>query len=417
MDTQRGLGQHGFTMPSPKPRSRKRFRLNVASAKTVPILEDSPALPWPAAAIGGGAGAALAGALLVCGVALIGWSGASEVQITAVLALAGQIWLLSNGGVLAIDGLQLTLVPLGFTLLWVALTASIGSFAFRQLKLARAGLAEGTDRARLVVLTALLVAVGYTAAALAVALAVGAEAFRVVPGAFAVGIGGSIVGAGWRAGYRLGGPSWLRASLRGASAGVLALALASAVVLAVALVQGETRIATLEQALGLDVGGNVVWAIIGLSYLPDLLGWSVAWLLGAGFTIGDGSLVAPWATRLGLLPSIPMLGALPSDGTGGLQAWMAAGVLAGIVAGVVSIRTEGAEPTRAIGAGTLAGLFTGLASVAWTMSSRGALGTVRFAIVGPQWPQVLIGVGILTLSAALGASAAWFISRKAGAAD
>ncbi|NHB85614.1 hypothetical protein G7085_16155 [Tessaracoccus sp. HDW20] len=37
----------------------------------------------------------------------------------------------------------------------------------------------------------------------------------------------------------------------------------------------------------------------------------VAWLLGAGITVGEGSLVTMAASDAGLLPAIPIFGAVP----------------------------------------------------------------------------------------------------------
>lgn len=399
-------------MPTPKSRSRKHFRLDVASAKTVPVLEDSPVLPWPVAAVGGGVMAAIAGAVLVCGVVLVGWAGVLSIPVTVVLGLAGRVWLLGHWGALSVAGLRITLVPLGLAGLFVLLALWAGAFAYRQAILGRLELVEQAQRARLVLVTAALVALGYTVTGVVIALTSGAEALRASPGSFALAFVGALLGAGWRAGYRLAGSNWLRAVLRGAAAGVLGLVLASAAVLAVALVQGEARISALEEALGFDGGGMLSWILTSLFYLPTLLGWAASWLLGAGVTVGDGSLIAPWATRLGMLPAVPVFGALPTDGSGGMQAWLFAGLLVGILAGVVGQRGAGLAPASAISAGAAAGLLTSVAYLGWALASSGALGTDRFAEVGPRWPEALVGVAILIGGAVIGAAAAWFVSAR-----
>lgn len=403
-------------MPTPKTRSHRRFRLDVSSAKAVPILEDPAPIPWPVAAIGGGLAAALGGALLVAGIVLVGWSGALNVPFPAMLAFAGRVWLLAHGGVLNGDGLQISVVPLGLSLVLVALSSWVAMFAYRQAVQARLIAPAGPQRRRLVLLTAAQFAGGYVAAMVAIAVAVGADPLRAVPGTLLVSFGGAALGAGWKAGYTGVGPAWLRMATRGGLLGLLGLMVLAAVVLGAAMVQGETRIATLEQALGFDAAGMAVWVLISLFYLPNLLAWAASWILGAGFTLGDGTLIAPWATQLGMLGSVPVFGALPPDGAGGMAPWLLAGLIPGLLAGVGAVRAKAAEILPAVGAGTLAGLIVGVGYLAWALLSRGALGSVRFAQVGPRVPEVLIGVAILTVGAALGALVAWFADRRLGSA-
>jgi hypothetical protein len=369
-------------------------------------------------AIGGGFASALAGALLVGAVVLIGWWGATSVPVPTMLVTVGGVWLLGNGGQLTTAGLRITLVPLGLTVVFALLCAATAAFAHQQALRARPRPPKGRDRLRLTVLVAAELALGYAVAAGAVALVVGAP-LDVLPPAAAVGFLGALAGIWWVSGRPLPRPLLLRAAAKGGLAGLLVLAVFSAVALGVALVQGEPRIATLEQELGLDAGGNVVWAVIGLVYLPNLLGWTASWLLGAGFNIGEGSLVAPWATQLGLLPSIPVFGALPADGSGGLEAWLTGGVLAGLIAGAASLtvyvrgRATGKEPVTAILSGVLAGVLGGLGFVAGALLSRGGLGVDRFATVGPRLPEVLIGLGTFTFAGAIGAVLAWtWLSRR-----
>lgn len=368
-------------------------------------------IPWPLAAIGGGFLAALVGAVVVGGIVLAGWLGVSSVPFAAMLAFVGRVWLLAHGGIVNGDGVTITMVPLGLSLLLVGLAAWAGSLVYRPPS------ADAGSVRRQVLLTVFQVGLGYTAATLAMGWATGAEPMRAVPGSLLISLGGALLGAGWQAGYRGGGPAWLWSTAKGGAAGLLGLVVVAAAALATAMVQGEPRIDSLEQALGFDTGGVVVWALTCLLYLPNLLAWTAAWILGAGFTLGDGSLVAPWGTRLGLLPSIPVFGALPPDGSGSLTGWLLAGAVPGLLAGVAAVRAKAGGMVASVGAGAAAGLVAGLGYLTWAMLSRGALGSVRFAAVGPRVPEVLIGVLILTLTAALGATIAWFADRRAGSAD
>lgn len=400
-------------MPGPRTRPTPRLRLGTISARTQPILEDPPVLPPVLVAIGGGLAAALAGALLVAALVLVGWWGAVSVSVPAMLTTIGGVWLLGNGGALAVGGLRITLVPLGLTTVFVLLCAATAAFGYQQAVRARPRPAQGREQLRLIVLVAVELALGYAAGSAAIALGVGVPLLPVVAGAAGVGLAGGVAGAWWRSGHRIPASRWFRAAAKGALAGLAALVALSAATLAVALVQGEPRIATLEQELGFDAAGILVWAVVGLLYLPNLLGWTAAWLLGAGFGLGEGSLVAPWATQLGLLPSVPVFGALPADGAGGLDAWLVAGVVPGLVAGAVAVSTvvrqrdESGSAVAGLLCGALAGLLAGVGFLIWAALSRGALGVDRFASVGPLFPEALIGVATFTFAAAIGAVVVW----------
>ncbi|MCC6498464.1 MAG: hypothetical protein IT193_19635, partial [Propionibacteriaceae bacterium] len=266
-------------MPTPRNRDPERLRFTVSNAPTVrlPAIPDGPPLlPWPLAALGGGVLAGLAGSLLVAGVVMIAWLSAITIALPTVLTFAGHVWLLGHGGVLPVGGEQVTLVPLGLTLAFVAVCGSVGGFAYRQGRQARAGEPDPALRRRLVLGSAGQVTAGYTVFAVVLALAVAGPAgiWRPGLGALAVSAVGSLLGAAQAAGYRpvAPGPDWLRRGLRGTGAGVLALVIAAAVALGTAVALGEPRIAALESGLGFDTGGVVVWSLLAIAYLPNLLG-------------------------------------------------------------------------------------------------------------------------------------------------
>lgn len=403
-------------MPTAKYRSHKHFRLSVADAKAAPVIEDRPWLPWPVAAVGGGLAAVLAGTLVLGAVALTIWIGAPALPFTEVLSVIGRLWLLAHGGGWTAPGIAITVVPLGITAVMVAFSFSLSAFALTQGVLARAEALSAGALRRLVLLTSLQFVIGYGAGAVLIALLLGDGLGPAMIGAVAVAAVGSLAGAGWSAGYRLAGPAWLRGAVAGAGVALLGLVILAATALIVAVVQGEVRISALEASLGLDTSGAVVWAFTCLAYLPTLLGWTASWLLGAGFSVGEGSMVAPWVTQLGLLPSVPVFGALPPAGVAHLEPWLASGLIVGALAAVVAVRTAGGGIAGAIGSGALAGGLAGGVFLGWAWLSRGGLGVDRFAMVGPLWPEMLIGLGILVGAATLAAVITWFVSAR-GASD
>ena len=85
------------------------------------------------------------------------------------------------------------------------------------------------------------------------------------------------------------------------------------------------RVTRLTDALGAGVAGNIALLLGQLAFAPNVLVWGAAYALGAGFGLGDGSVVAPAATQVGLLPGIPIFGAVPSSGPGGVYqlVWLA----------------------------------------------------------------------------------------------
>lgn len=412
-------------MPMPRFRDPERLTFTVSTARTV-RLPDAPAgpplVPWPVAALGGGVFAALAGALATAGVMLVAWLSAIAIALPTVLDFAARTWLLAHGGVLAIGEDRITLVPLGLTIAFGAVCSSAGRFAYRQGLLSRAGEVSDAVRRTLLLGSIGQVVAGYTLFAVVLAwVVVGpTELWRPSLGALLLSAAGAGVGAGRAAGRRpwATGPDWLRRAFRGAAAGVLGLVVVSGVTLATALVLGETRVAALEDALGFDAGGVFVWGVVVLAYLPNLLGWTLAWLLGGGFTVGSGSLVSLSTTQLGMLPAVPVFGALPPVGAAGewMLAWLAAGVAVGALTGVVAVRRDPEGDPGGLLAGSVGGLAVGLVFLAWAAASGGALGTLRLAELGPRLLESLaIGVPLIFVSACLGAVGGWLVGRRSAA--
>lgn len=409
-------------MPIPRNRDSERLRFTVSNARTVRLSrtpEAPPLLPWPLAALGGGVLAGVAGTLLVAGVVMIAWLSAIAIALPSVLTFAAQVWLLAHGGVVPVGAAGITLVPLGLTLAFGAICFSVGGFAYRQGRLSRSGALDASGQRQLLLGSMGQVSAGYTvfAAGLAWGISGPGAIWRPTLGALLLSGVASGLGAAMAAGLRPAGsgPAWLRSGFRGAAAGILALVISAAVVLATAVALGEPRIAMLESGLRFDTGGVVVWSVVILAYLPNLLGWALAWLLGAGFTVGTGSLVSLWTTELGMLPAIPVFGALPPVGVAPswLLAWLVPGVVAGALAGLVAVRHGRTGPLGAMAAGVTAGLASGAAYLGWAASSRGGLGGLRLAELGPRLLEgLIIGVPLLLLSSLLAGMATWLVRRR-----
>jgi hypothetical protein len=178
-----------------------------------------------------------------------------------------------------------------------------------------------------------------------------------------------------------------------AGAGIVTVLVGATVALAVALCQGRERIAMLASSLGADPVGGLVLILGQLAYLPNLILWAASWVVGAGFTVGDGSVISPTVTHVGLLPAVPVFGAVPPAATGhwGMLSWLAVGVVAGAVAAWTAVaprRRARFDETALVGG--LAGVVAGVALTVVAVLSRGNLGIARLVGVGPRPVELFV---------------------------
>lgn len=359
-----------------------------------------PRYGWQLLVVGGALATALAGWVIVAGLSVVGWLAASGPgSLGDPLHLGTQLWLLVNGVPAELGSVRWTLVPLGLSLLVAYLMSRSARAAVRF-----AGPEPGPDQARVLGITTALCTVTYTVAVAAVGLSTGAEVARGLLGAALI----AAVGSGWGASRALGLrlrsvlPPWARPVPTAVAGALAVLILAGLAVLATGVVVHADRIAHLASGVGAGVvGGIALWAG-QVAFLPNIVWWSASYALGAGFTIGNGSVIAPTDVTLGMLPSIPVLGALPGTGPGTVPdlCWLVSGVAAGVAAAVLVVRRRPAarfDETALVGglAGVLAALaFSGLA---WL--TGGDLGDGRLAGAGPRLgPLLVMAVTLLGLS-------------------
>jgi hypothetical protein len=197
-------------------------------------------------------------------------------------------------------------------------------------------------------------------------------------------------------------PAWSRAVPRAVVAAQLVLLLAGSAVLVTALARHLDRVTSLHDALAPGVAGGIALLAAQLALAPNAVVWATSYALGGGFTLGNGSVVAPAGTDLGVLPGLPLLGALPAPGPGPASAlfWLAAGVLAGAVAAWLVVRGRPQarfDETSLVGGA--AGLLGGLAFVGLGWATGGDLGTLRLSGLGPLLlPLLVMAVTTLGLS-------------------
>ena len=366
---------------------RHRLVLKASEAATPDERAEVDPVSWPVAAVVGGLATAAVGWVLVTGLVVCGWLMGDDTRLSGAIELGTRLWLLASGVPVPVAGLDVTLVPWGVTALGAALLWRFGGYAVRRATDGRTGpLAVG-----------LVVTLAHTLPVLAVAVFLG-EPWR-APGRWAAVVLLMLVAACSGAAHRSGRPlgsSWpapLRALPRAVAGAQVVLLLAGAGVLALGLVTGWDRVVGLTSSLQAGTFGTVLLVLLQLALLPNALVWSGSYALGAGFSLGAGSVVAPAATSLGVLPGLPVLGALPAAGPGStLQLWwLVSGAVAGALAAWLALRS-GAP--RRFDATTLVGGLAGVAAalvftgVAWTTS--GDLGTLRLTGLGPRLLPLLV---------------------------
>ncbi len=190
-----------------------------------------------------------------------------------------------------------------------------------------------------------------------------------------------------------------------AAAGVIGV---SAVAMALILLFNFSSIVALYESLQAGLMGGISLTLAQLALLPNLIIWTASWFVGPGFAIGTGSAVSPLGTQLGLVPSLPVLGALPQ----GTPAFGFAGLLVPVVIGFLTaavlrpaylahVRGRAGRGIRlaatALGCGAVGASILALLAL-W---SGGAAGPGRLADVGPDaglvwvWAFVEFTVSVL----------------------
>lgn len=108
-------------------------------------------------------------------------------------------------------------------------------------------------------------------------------------------------------------PAWLHLALRQARQLALVLTVLAAVVAGVALVLAGGRVSRLHDALTDGRFADTLGiTLLQLGWVPTGLVWALSWVVGPGFAVGSGSVFSPTRVVAGAVPSLPVLGALPT---------------------------------------------------------------------------------------------------------
>lgn len=365
----------------------------------------TPKVGWLVMAVTGALIIALSGWVILAGLTVLGWLAGDAATLGSALRVGTQLWLLANGAGAQLGSLNWTLTPLGVSLVFAFMISRFAGLVARQY------VAEhpGVTRLRVVGSVTVAMAVAYLLLVAGTGLAVGLpiQAARGVVGGVLIAGTGAAWGSARTVGFRPTErwPGWIRPIPVAVASAQGVILLAGAAALISSLIVHLHRVVTLTDGLHAGVAGGIAILIGQLVFAPNAVIWSGSYALGAGFTLGNGTVVAPAATTVGLLPPFPVLAAVPADGVGGqLQlCWLAAGVLAGAVAAVQVIRrrpTARFDETALVGG--LSGVIAALAFVALGWLSGGDLGDARLAGLGPRLlPLLVLSAATLGLSGML----------------
>ncbi len=363
-------------------------------------------------------------------------NGFDDRSFFSLARLAGQAWLLIHGVPLTLkfpdsvgqDSGVLSLIPLGLTLIpfalawrsgrrlarasytdqmWQALIGALGTYA--ALGLMTAYLCSTQEASVSLVAGALIPLIPAGAGLFFGAYREAGSWARLIGMDLAVWIAKTSQHSRWAGSY-----VW--AAIRAGLLGITAATGLASLLLACTLALHWADIVTIYERLEPGIVGGSFLTIAQLGMLPNFAGWALAWSTGAGFALGTGSSISPLATNVGPLPSIPILGALPTGNLDYGFAVLMLPVLAGVLAGWwflregenhfdewLAIKIDIRWLTSTISTLVLAafvGVVSGLggAVVAWL--ARGSAGIGRFVDIGPAplevalWlaPEIAIGV-------------------------
>lgn len=187
-------------------------------------------------------------------------------------------------------------------------------------------------------------------------------------------------------------------ALRIGSSVIVFLLMISSFLLMLALILSWVEVLRLYQSLSLSFLGGIMLTLGQLAILPNLIIYGLAWITGAGFSIGAGSIVSPLVSQLGPLPALPLFAALPTAGFDRGILFGILPVLAALLATLLvrksteKMRWEFAS--RFSAAAVLAGLSALVSAVlafALAVVASGSLGPGRFVQVGiSPWQLALV---------------------------
>lgn len=386
--------------------------------------------------------AAVISAVVVAAPIVAVWAtaGFSNGGADVLARLAGQAWLVIHGVPLLLEIVGtgaaarpesgvLSLFPLGLTLIPFLLAWRAGR------RLARASYTDQLWQALLgswLAYAAFGLATGFICRTSDVGISLWSAALApLVPFGFGMVVGARREAGSWSRLIGVDAVAWLSKTSQhsrwagsylgsAVKAGYLALMASvamSAALLAVDLVIHWNLIVAVYEALDAGALGGAVLTVAQLGFLPNLAVFALAWISGAGFSLGVGSQAGALGTAVGPLPSIPVLAGVPAGALDYGFVALVVPVLAGTLAGWwflregenhfdewLSIKVRARWFTAAVSTlvlGAIVGSVAGLLAAALAGVARGSAGIGRLTDIGPDplrmavFVAAEVGIGVV----------------------
>ncbi|MBJ7357651.1 DUF6350 family protein [Nocardioides sp.] len=344
---------------------------------------------------------AAGGTLVVClAVGVAGWfltdAGAHGAPRDG-LQTGALAWLMAHGSGVRVDGVLVTVVPLGITLVCAWATWRTAH------RLGDSVSGHGPDADRIadgerdwtVLVAGLVFTAGYVGTAvlagtLASTPSTGPDLLRVVLWAVVLcvlcGVPAIAAGSGRASVWGAGLPPSVVATAATCRSVLTTWAWVCLAFFLGALVLDFGTALNLVSQLGTDGAGTALLVLVSLVLAPNATLFSGSYLLGPGFTVGVRTIVSPAEVTVGALPVFPMLAALPDSGpTPGWTPWLVG--LPPVVAALGVARAQRRRPTLRYEEGALhgcgGGMLAGAAFGVLVSLAGGAVGPGRMTDVGP----------------------------------
>ncbi|WP_232680435.1 DUF6350 family protein [Nocardioides sp. R-C-SC26] len=366
--------------------------------------------------------------LLACGV--MGWfatDGGAHGAPRDGLRVGALLWLMGHGSGVQLDGVAITAMPWGVTLVaaWAIWRSGVRAGESVSGHGPDAdGVADG-QRDLVVPVTAGVFAAGYVVTAVLVATLAATPSTAPDTGhvmawsvllCLAVAVPAIAVGSGRAAVWTAPLPAQVADTLDLLRRLLVAWVLLCLVVLAVSFAVDLSTAANVLSLIGAEGPESLIVVALTLLIVPNAVAFTGSYLLGPGFAVGAGTVVSPTTVVLGPLPMVPLLAALPDNGpTPGWTPWLM--VLPALVAAYAGGRSLWRRPTvrydeaivRAVIAGAGAAVLVAIAAAV----AGGAVGPGRMAEVGPFAMETLLrALPAFVLGAVAGACAVtWWNGR------
>jgi len=368
---------------APQPPSRNMV---MAGWRTVTLSRKGPR--FPAVVVAGYAvvWAVLAGLF-------VSWclTAVSSVE-TSALPVAKQVWLASHHVVVSTQSGDITLLPLGLLLVSILPLCRAGRYIAAQV--------PNRESAKLLAGGA---ACCYALAVIAVAMSTAGQ--PVSSPAVSAGCWGltlAVMAGGW--GFSREGRMKSRVPIAvwGAGWAIVVPLILGAMLTVAMFIGGFGAIQASQSQLAATGFEQVALVLLQLLYLPNLVVWAGAYVIGTGFSLGGDQVVSPFANATAALPELPLFAAMPTTSA----RWTALLPLLVVAGGIAAaMLVDRRIPERRLGSRIGRVLVLALAvGFAWFVMSAmagGSLGDGRLDYLGPAAGTALAAAGLVAAGGAL----------------